>query len=162
MNKILTIALSVLVFSCSQPEPIKPAIQLSRQQAYIDSLAYQYKLESKNAVSLLSGREVKNKYQQLLHSYLVQNAVLDSFKVQPMDLSSDFGNTLSLKMEDNTAVFEFQKRYDSERAMFSDSVYQRLKGISMYMDTTVKFFYLGECSIGEGSKPFRISVAPLK
>lgn len=151
-----------MIFSCSQ-KPYKPPVPpLSRQQAHIDSLAYQYKLEIKGIINPLSLRDVRYKYKQLLHEYLVQNAVLDSFKVRPMDLEGTGSSSLSLEMEDERAVYEFQKKYDNERAMFSDSVYQRLKGISMYMDTTVRFFYLGECSVDESSKPFRISVAPVK
>jgi hypothetical protein len=163
MNRIVIFLL--MLASCQQTttksEPEQPVFS-NRLESMKAELLAKYNL----APNDIAKKDLLSEYQKKLHSYLLDSCklVLDSITVEVDELSPVDDRSFVASFENQVAAFSSKITFKEDTDLSKDSLYAFIKGLRENEDTTVRFFYLGSCSVNDPTssifKTFEIDAIP--
>jgi hypothetical protein len=114
----------------------------------------------------IAKKDLLSEYQKKLHSYLFDSCklVLDSIAVEVDELSPVDDRSFVASFENPVAEFSSTITFKEDADLSKDSLYAFIKGLRENEDTTVRFFYLGSCTVNDPTssifKTFEIEAIP--
>lgn len=175
---LLTLASLVFIISCTPGKSgkqnaidslsqgsLEAPEDASRSMRKLYNLREELLSEYNKAPNDIAKEDLLNKYKAKLHSYLFDSCklIMDSMKVEVTELKPLASKLYKARFQMPVAEFSSTINFKDDADLQKDSLYNFIKGLSEYSDTTMRLFYLGECTVNDPTgylKTFEIEVIP--